>query len=59
MWMKTKYPIWLAHYTTRTDYQGSYMIWQLCDDGKVEGISDNAVDIDVLYSKNAKTSLEK
>lgn len=42
------YPVWLAHYTVQTDYEGKYDIWQLCQDGKIDGIS-GAVDIDVLY----------
>ena len=48
MWMKTDYPIWLAQYNTQVTYEGDYKMWQLCDDGKVDGI--NAfVDIDVYY----------
>ena len=30
-------------------YQGKYDMWQLCSDGKVDGIN-TFVDIDVLYS---------
>jgi len=48
IWMPTAYPIWLAHYTAKTDYEGGYMIWQLCENGKVEGINE-PVDINVLY----------
>lgn len=40
--------VWLAHYTTKTNYQDSYMIWQLCNNGKIDGINGN-VDIDILY----------
>ena len=47
MWMKTKYDIWLAHYTSNTTYQGDYKIWQICENGKVDGI-DGAVDIDIM-----------
>ena len=43
--------IWLAHYTSQTDYQGKYFIWQMGDTGKVPGITDNTVDIDILYKK--------
>ncbi len=49
IWMDTPYPIWLAHYTDKTDYEGSYKIWQLCSNGKVAGIKDNTVDIDIMY----------
>ena len=45
--------IWLAHYTNYTDYKGDYYMWQMCSDGKIPGITDNTVDIDILY-KNKK-----
>lgn len=47
IWDST-YPVWLAHYTKETNYEGPYTIWQLCDNGKVDGIN-GAVDIDVMY----------
>lgn len=40
--------IWLAHYVDNTDYNDNYMMWQLCSDGKIDGI-EGYVDIDVLY----------
>lgn len=49
LWLPTKYDIWLAHYTDKTNYQGEYKIWQLCDDGKIDGIK-GTVDIDILYT---------
>ena len=48
IWFPTKYDVWLAHYTTDTDYNGKYRFWQLCENGKVDGISTN-VDIDIMY----------
>jgi GH25 family lysozyme M1 (1,4-beta-N-acetylmuramidase) len=45
---KNNYPIWLAHYTSKTSYTGKYIMWQLCNDGKIDGIN-GAVDIDILY----------
>ncbi len=48
IWMPTRYDTWLAHYTSKTNYQGEYTFWQLCSDGEVEGIK-GAVDIDILY----------
>lgn len=45
---KNNNTVWLAHYTTKTNYQDSYMIWQLCNNGKIDGINGN-VDIDILY----------
>lgn len=45
---KTSYPVWLAHYTDKTNYEGSYNMWQLCENGKVDGIY-GAVDINIMY----------
>lgn len=42
------YKIWLAHYTNKTNYEGNYYIWQMCSDGKIDGIN-GYVDIDILY----------
>ena len=44
--------IWLAHYTDKTDYAGKYMLWQMTSLGRVPGITDNTVDIDILYKTN-------
>lgn len=52
IWFKSNSPIWLAHYTEQTNYEGEYKVWQLCNDGKVDGIDDNLVDIDIRYEKN-------
>ena len=41
--------IWLAHYTDKTDYEGKYMMWQMTSLARVNGITDNTVDIDILY----------
>ena len=49
IWFPLKSNIWLAHYTKKTDYEGSYKVWQICNDGKVDGINDNLVDIDIRY----------
>lgn len=46
---KTTESVWLAHYTSKTDYEGSYKLWQLCDNGKVSGIK-GAVDINIMYN---------
>lgn len=48
IWYPTSYEVWLAHYTDETDYEGAYQVWQLCNNGKVDGIS-SAVDIDIMY----------
>ena len=47
IWLKRD-NIWLAHYTEKTDYNGDYKIWQICDDGVIDGINGN-VDIDIMY----------
>ena len=52
IWFKTNHKIWLAHYTEKTDYKGDYYIWQLCSNGKIDGINDNVVDVDILYKNN-------
>ena len=54
-WKYHTAPVWLAHYTDETDYTGDYFIWQMCDDGVIDGI-DGYVDIDVLYKNKMKKS---
>lgn len=48
IWYPTDYQVWLAHYTNQTDYQGKYKVWQICSNGKIDGIPDNMVDIDIM-----------
>ncbi len=48
-WLQTDNDIWLAHYTDKTDYEGKYKVWQLCEYGKIDGIED-FVDIDIMYN---------
>ena len=49
VWEDTdKRPVWLAHYTEKTDYEGPYRIWQASSTGKIDGIK-GAVDMDILY----------
>ena len=48
IWLETDYPIWLAHYTKKTNYEGDYKFWQICNNGHVDGI-DGDVDIDIRY----------
>ena len=48
IWMESDYDIWLAHYTEQTNYEGKYKMWQICDNGKVDGIN-GAVDIDIMH----------
>ena len=52
IWNKTDIrPVWLAHYTEKTDYKGPFMLWQASCTGKISGI-DGAVDMDILYQNN-------
>lgn len=48
VWKYNKYDVWLANYSKKTDYNGKYIMWQLCEDGIIDGI-DEKVDIDILY----------
>ncbi|MBR6257630.1 MAG: hypothetical protein IKR23_09655 [Lachnospiraceae bacterium] len=41
------YKIWLAHYTSQTDYAGHYDIWQYSSKGSISGIKGN---VDMNYS---------
>ncbi len=49
IWFPIEEKVWLAHYVDETDYPGKYKVWQICEDGKVSGIDDNLVDIDIRY----------
>lgn len=46
-----RYPIWLAHYTTATNYEGEYTFWQYSQSGKVAGIEE-PVDLNVWYQSD-------
>ena len=48
IWKYHTSPVWLAHYTDQTNYEGDYFMWQMCNDGKIDGI-EGYVDIDILY----------
>ena len=40
--------VWLAHYTKQTNYTGDYLLWQMSNIGKINGIAGD-VDLDILY----------
>ena len=42
------YNVWIAHYNENENYENKYKLWQLCDDGKIDGIN-GSVDIDIMY----------
>ncbi len=55
--LASKYPVWLAHYTNKTDYPNTYDMWQYSGSGKVDGITDyygnaTSVDMNVRYKVN-------
>ena len=43
--------VWLAHYIDKTDYKGEYMMWQMTSGGVIPGITENTVDVDIMYRK--------
>ncbi len=49
IWLKNNYPIWLAHYTSKTDYEGTFKCWQRTSSAKIPGITVNTVDFDICY----------
>ncbi len=46
--LEKEYPVWLAHYNTKTDYEGEYLIWQYSDSGQLDSI-DGYVDCDFMF----------
>ena len=51
VWMfNDTYKVWLAHYTDQTTYQGKYVMWQLANNGLIDGI-DGYVDVDIYYKE--------
>ena len=44
------YDTWVAQYANKNTYQGDYVMWQQCSDGKIDGIL-GYVDIDIMYLK--------
>ncbi len=47
-YVQEDYPVWLAHYTSETDYTGDYMLWQRSCVGRIDGIAGD-VDFNILY----------
>ena len=50
VWQDLGYPVWLAHYTNKTNYTGDYTFWQLCNNGRIDGIYGD-VDIDLKIKR--------
>lgn len=51
-----KYKIWLANYSSKTNYSGKYEFWQHTSTGRVKGIKGN-VDVNVWYQGEEVTDL--
>ena len=49
----TDYPIWLAHYTEKTEWPYQFEMWQYTSTGKVNGISGN-VDLSICLVDRRK-----
>lgn len=49
--IKENYPIWVAQYNNKCQYDGKYILWQYTSSGKVNGISGN-VDMNYLYDES-------
>ena len=48
-WVNPKHhDVWLAHYTSETDYTGDYFMWQHANTGRINGVNGD-VDLNVLY----------
>lgn len=49
IWLKWDEPVWLAHYTDKTNYQGKYRFWQMTSSCIIDGITENTVDVNIMY----------
>jgi GH25 family lysozyme M1 (1,4-beta-N-acetylmuramidase) len=45
-------PVWLAHFTDKTDYKGPYLLWQASCTGNIDGIGGD-VDMDIYATGRA------
>jgi len=48
IWDVKDYPVWLAQYYDYVTYEGDYDMWQITENGKIDGI-EGTVDIDIYY----------
>lgn len=58
IWYSEEYTNWLAYYTKNNDYANTHKMWQLCNNGKIDGIT-GYVDIDVMYIDEKITTYPK
>lgn len=52
IWNTMGNDVWLAHYTDKTDYTGDFIMWQLTSGGVIPGITENTIDVNILYRNN-------
>ena len=52
------YKIWLAHYTTNTDYTGDFEFWQYSSSGRLATIGTNKFDVNFWYYDNKAVKIE-
>lgn len=50
IWYSDNYTNWLAYYNDKFDKYKDYYMWQMCSNGKIDGI-DGYVDIDIMYKR--------
>lgn len=48
IWYSNNYTNWLAYYNDEFNDYKDYYMWQMCSNGKIDGI-DGYVDIDIMY----------
>lgn len=49
--------VWLAHYTSKTDYAGNYEFWQCTSSGYVDGIPTENVDLDYWFDSGTTDAM--
>lgn len=52
--LENKHDIWLAHYTSYTNYGGQFNMWQFASTRKVPGVASPSTDQDVRYVEVSK-----
>lgn len=50
IWKESSYPVWLAHYTFKTDYKGPYYMHQVTHKAVIDDIN-GFIDVNVYYKK--------
>lgn len=53
----SKHQIWLAHYTSKTTYTGTYQYWQYSSTGSSKYVDSDDLDCDFRFVPNKVTSL--